>query len=284
MTEQLQYKVKQAIKLLQTIAGVAPDIELCYSGGKDSDVILELARMAGIPYTAIYKNTTIDPAGTIKHCIEQGVEIRQPRITFFQMIEKHGFPSRWARFCCSELKEYKIKDTAILGIRREESRARAKRYNEPIVCRIYGKCSKGSCAKNHVDQVLPILEWTTADVEEFIIERGIKLHPLYYREDGTLDCKRRLGCMGCPLQSDRGLADFKAHPKLVRAWLRAGKKWWDTPREKPLAGKKWASDIYEYFVMRTFHDSISEMVLNKEALFKTDWKAELERYFGVELE
>ena len=277
MTEQLQNKVEQAIKLLQKVAGVAPDIELCYSGGKDSDVILELARMAGIPFTAIYKNTTIDPPGTIKHCQENGVQIRQPRITFFQMIEKHGFPSRWARFCCSELKEYKIKDTAILGIRREESRKRAELYKEPIVCRNYSK-------NDHVDQVLPILEWTKADVEEFVLERGIKLHPLYYREDGTIDCSRRLGCLGCPLQSDRGLADFKAHPKLVRAWLRAGKKWWDTPRTKPLCCKKWASDIYEYFVMRTFHDGISEMTLNKEALFKTDWKAELERYFGVKLE
>lgn len=277
MTEQLKNKVEQAIKLLQKVAEIAPDVELCYSGGKDSDVILELARMAGIPFTAIYKNTTIDPPGTIKHCIENGVEIRQPRITFFQMIEKHGFPSRFARFCCSELKEYKIKDTAILGIRREESSARAKRYQEYIVCRNYSKTE-------HVDQVLPILEWTTADIEEFIIERGIKLHPLYYREDGSLDCKRRLGCMGCPLQSDRGLAEFKAHPKLVRAWLRAGKKWWDTPRRKPISIKKWVNDIYELFVMRTFHDRISEMVTNKEALFKADWKAELERYFGVNLE
>lgn len=41
--------------------------ELCYSGGKDSDVILRIAQMAGIKYNAIYKNTTIDPSGTIKH-------------------------------------------------------------------------------------------------------------------------------------------------------------------------------------------------------------------------
>ncbi|MBR3647094.1 MAG: phosphoadenosine phosphosulfate reductase family protein [Paludibacteraceae bacterium] len=284
MREELQIKVQRAIKLLQTVAKTNTDIELAYSGGKDSDVILELARMAGIPFTAIYKNTTIDPPYTLQHCKENGVQIMQPKITFFKMIEKHGFPSRFARFCCSELKEYKIKDTAILGIRREESRARAKRYNEPIVCRIYGKCSKGSCAKNHVNQVLPILDWTKQDVEDFIIERGIKLHPLYYRDDGSIDCSRRLGCMGCPLQSDRGLADFKANPRLVRAWLRAGKAWWEAPREKPLKAKKWSSDIYEFFVMRTFHDSISEMTINKESLFPTDWKAALEQYFGIKLD
>lgn len=275
MTETLKQKEEQSIKLLRSIP--SDDIELCYSGGKDSDVILYLARLAGIPFTAIYKNTTIDPAGTIKHCQENGVQIVQPKMTFFQLIEKKGFPSRFVRFCCSELKEYKIKDYAILGIRREESKKRAKLYVEPEQCRVYNKTEK---CKHY----FPILYWTKEDIEEYVTQNHIKLHPLYYRDDGTLDCKRRLGCLACPLQSDRGLAEFKAHPKLVRAWLRAGKKWWDTPRQKPLRVQEFASDIYEVFALRTFHDKISEAVLNKDALFKTDWKAELERYFGVELE
>ena len=62
MTEGLQKKVDFAIKLLQSIPQDG-DIELSYSGGKDSDVILELTKMAGIPYRAIYKSTTIDPPG-----------------------------------------------------------------------------------------------------------------------------------------------------------------------------------------------------------------------------
>lgn len=277
MRPELEKKVNAAVKLLRTFGEVDNDLELCYSGGKDSDVILELARMAGIKFTAIYKNTTIDPPGTLKHCRENGVTIMQPKVSFFKMIEQHGFPSRWARFCCSTLKEYKIKDRAILGIRREESRKRAERYKEPTVCRIYNK-------KDHVEQILPILEWTQTDIEEFIVERGIKLHPLYYNEDGSLNLSRRLGCLGCPLAKDRGLAGFKEHPKLVRAWVRAGKVWWDTPRTKPIKVKEWASDIYEVFAARTFHDTIAEMTLNKEALFKTDWKKALEDYFGVKLD
>ena len=39
------------------------------------------------------------------------------------------------------------------------------------------------------------------DEREFIQERGLTLHPHYYREDGTLDLTRRLGCMCSPLQS-----------------------------------------------------------------------------------
>ena len=40
----LQNKIEQSIKLLRSIK--ADEIELSYSGGKDSDVILELAKMA----------------------------------------------------------------------------------------------------------------------------------------------------------------------------------------------------------------------------------------------
>ena len=65
MNEQLQKKVDFAIRLLQGAEKMAEKVgqpvEICYSGGKDSDVILELARMSGIKYRAIYKNTTIDP-------------------------------------------------------------------------------------------------------------------------------------------------------------------------------------------------------------------------------
>ena len=59
-SDELKKKVGHAIRLLQSVKTDGP-IEVCYSGGKDSDVILELAKMAGINYRAIYKNTTIDP-------------------------------------------------------------------------------------------------------------------------------------------------------------------------------------------------------------------------------
>ena len=173
MRKELQKKVDFAIKLLQSIPQDG-DIELSYSGGKDSDVILELAKMAGIPYRAIYKATTIDPPKTIAHAKEMGAEVIHPKKTFFQLVSKSGFPSRFSRECCSVLKEYKICDRAIQGIRRSESRKRAERYKEPEECRVYSK-------KEKVKIYLPILEWTDQDVAEFIKERNIKCHPLYYR-------------------------------------------------------------------------------------------------------
>lgn len=65
MTEQLQKKVDRALKLIISAGHAAQEhgqpLEISYSGGKDSDVILELAKMSGVQYRAIYKNTTIDP-------------------------------------------------------------------------------------------------------------------------------------------------------------------------------------------------------------------------------
>lgn len=278
MTEELQKKVDRAIKLLQSTCK-DQQVELCYSGGKDSDVILELAKLAGINYRAIYKNTTIDPPGTIKHCIDNGVKVVRPKISFFQLIEKKGFPTRRARFCCEYLKEYKIMDKAIQGIRQSESVKRAKTYNEPTMCRIYGS------KKNYVEAIFLILDFTDKDIEEFVKERDIKLHPLYYNKDGNLNIKKRLGCMGCPLKSDNGLADFKANPKLVRAWLRAGKKWWDS---KPnIKSRKKYSDIYELFVSSIFFDSYERsMAVIRGGLFddRIDCKKWLEDYFKITLE
>lgn len=206
-------KVESAVKLLQAIP-LDTEIELSYSGGKDSDVILELAKMAGIPFRAIYKNTTIDPPGTINHCKSKGVEIVHPQLSFLKLIEKKGMPTRRARFCCSELKEYKILDRAIQGIRRAESSARAKRYKEPEYCRVYRQGEK-------VKIYLPILNWTDKDVERFIRERKIQCHPLYYDEYGRFHVERRLGCIGCPMQSDNGVGDFRRYPNLLKQIIKA---------------------------------------------------------------
>lgn len=277
MTPQLEKKVNAAIKLLQTMSkayGSEP-IEVGYSGGKDSDVILELTKMSGIPYRAIYRNTTIDPPGTIKHVQDMGVEIVRPKKTFFQLIEQKGFPSRFARFCCSELKEYKIMDKVILGIRKEESAKRSERYQEPTQCRIYKKGEE-------VEQILPILDWTIADVQEFVEERRLKLAPMYYRDDGTIDYTRRLGCIGCPLASTKKrIAEFRQYPKFLRQYLKRGAVWWNA---KPRAAADKCDDIYEYFA-HIIHDGVySKCVLNKEAMFKTDYKKALEDYFKVKLD
>lgn len=274
----LNRKIDFAIKLLQSIPQDGP-IELSYSGGKDSDVILELAKMAGIPFEAIYKNTTIDPPGTIAHCKSKGVIIRQPKTTFNAIIEKKGMPSRWRRFCCADLKEYKIHDRAIQGIRRCESIKRAERYKEPEYCRTYSKGEK-------VRIYLPILEWSDADVAQFINDRAIRCAPIYYDRGGQFHVERRLGCIGCPLRSDVGLADFVKYPKLLKAQIKAFQKYLDnhpnTGYWNTVHGSAYNGFYFRLFCRSTdeFNTAISGGLFPEQAI---DTKKAMEEYFGIEL-
>ena len=281
MTEELNKKVAASIKLLQTIqkAHAGEQIELAYSGGKDSDVILQLAKEAGINYRAIYKNTTIDPRGTIAHVKAMGVEIRQPKKSFFEIVAEKGMPNRFARFCCSELKEYKILDTCIMGVRKAESTKRAKRYTEPTECRIYSK-------KDHVEAVYPILDWSNDDVREFIIDRKLQLAPVYYDAEGSLHTERRLGCVGCPLVNKRErLAQFKQYPNMIKALIRAKKKYRETHPNSKLWVKYDHRDVYEELVHDLFcpesYEKYQRLVGGGMFGDRLDCKKYLEDYFNI---
>lgn len=276
LEDSLEEKIAKSIKLLRLASqGNKEPLEISYSGGKDSDVILELAKMAGIEYRAIYKNTTIDPPGTIKHCIENGVEIVR-RKTFAEVIQNNGYPNLFRRFCCQELKEYKILSKAVQGIRRCESIKRKKRYKEPTFCRLYNS------KKDHVEVFLPILDWSDKDVEDFILQRNIRCHKLYYDKDEKFHVERRLGCMGCPQKRDRGLADFKANPKLVKFWLRNGEIWWNT--HKLNKTKKKFKNHYEVFVRNIFFEDYESFQNATNNIFGTiDCKKFLEDYFEIKL-
>lgn len=287
MDKELNRKIDRAVKIIQTAGQVAKEhgqpLEICYSGGKDSDVILELARMSGADIRPIYKNTTIDPPGTIAHARERGVEIMQPKMSFRQLIAKKGVPNRWRRFCCSVLKEYMILEYAVLGIRRDESRARYVRYKEPENCRIYGK--KKHC---EVHQFLPILDWSKEDVAEFLAARGVKCHALYYDEKGTFHPERRLGCMCCPLQSrQKRIQSFKENPLMARFYINAMKEYLITHPDGKMS-KMFNGNVYDWFTYQIFCNSEHQFreSFGSSPIFGNDAinsKAFLEKKFGINL-
>ena len=283
MTEELQKKVDRAIRLIQAAGKIAKEhgqrLEICYSGGKDSDVILELARMSGIDYRAIYKNTTIDPPGTIRHAQENGVEMARPKMSFREIIEKRGIPGRLRRFCCEILKEYKISDYAVVGVRKDESTARAKRYDEPEQCRVYN-------SKEKARLYYPLLDFTASDIEAFISERGIKCHPLYYDEQGRFHVERRLGCMGCPLVTPkRRIEEFKQHPGMVRLYVKAAQRFFDNHPDSKM--RAYIDNAAEWFVMSIYCKSVSDFKerFKQPDIFgnRIDCKAFLEKEFGIDL-
>ena len=264
MDNSFEKKYNQSIKLLSLLSG---KIEVAYSGGKDSDVILNLCKDAGLQVTPVYRATTIDPPYTIKHVKSVGGVVVRPNKTFFQLIAEKGYPSRFRRFCCRELKELPpLNETTkyvIVGIRKSESSKRAKRYKEPTECKI----RKGV----HYEAVYPILDWTDADILQYIEDRQIKLHPLYYKKDGSIDVKKRLGCLCCPLQSDNGKSDFLRYPKMVKAWTDAYNKFIVSHPDSKSAN----IDAYKQFYAHITHNND----ILKGELFDTDYKQVIEDYF-----
>lgn len=236
----MEKKVNQALALIRSASKRHGLLEVAYSGGKDSDVILELVKMAGVPYVAIHKNTTIDPPGTLAYVRKKGVEIRNPQKGFFKLIEEAGYSRQGRRICCDNLKEYPTENFAVVeGIRKEESTKRKKLYSEPIMCRTGGGVS-----------ILPILEWTLTDLAEFIRLYKIELHPLY-RTDNGYDLKRRLGCLGCPLvYYKQRLRHFVQYPRLAERCIKSGQIYIDTHPHSAKA--KTFKDAKEWFAVDLF--------------------------------
>lgn len=268
-------KVQQSIRMLETFAkNVNGTIELSYSGGKDSDVILELAHMASIPIRPIYKCTTIDEPGTIAHVLEKGVEIHRNNENFFQLLRKHGYPTMRVRWCCKELKEYQIEKNAIWGIRASESVKRKERYKEPVICREYSKKSK-------TQVILPILYWTDEDVQRFVTSCNIKCHPLYYTQ-GAFDVTKRLGCLACPLSIRCQKEDFRKYPKLLRQWTINGGIWWKKIDDN-CGTKQMFANHYDVLVHNLFYRSYEGFQHSFYGLFPKDGKQILQDYFKIDL-
>ena len=193
----------------QVALGVNPDgYHLAYSGGKDSEVILHLAKKAGVKFKAHHSLTTCDPPELVRHVrTHPEVEIRRPKLTMWQLIHKKGMPPRRdARYCCEVLKETAGDNSVIItGVRWGESTRRAKR-------KMFEACFK----KKRKWFLHPIIDWSETDVWDYIRTEQIDYCKLY--DEGF----RRLACVLCPMKRDVQ-KDIDRWPKLARAWEKATK-------------------------------------------------------------
>lgn len=218
---------------------------LAYSGGKDSDVILELAKMSGVKFDAHHSLTTIDPPELVYHVrTHKEVKIEHPAKPFLAMLVEAGFPQRHRRWCCQKYKENGGHGRLVItGIRAAESPRRAKR------------AMLETCMNNKTKRYLhPIIDWTTGDVWQFINERKIKYCSLY--DEGW----KRIGCLFCPMiNSAERLMQAMRYPRYELAFIRAFEKLHASGRESQ---KRWSSgeETFRYWM------SDGESRVNKDQL------------------
>jgi phosphoadenosine phosphosulfate reductase len=253
-------KEKQAITYLRSLGGDKDNpYYLAYSGGKDSDTILTLAQLAGVSFEAVHHLTTVDAPETVYHVRKKGVKIERPERTMWQLIVDKGIPpTRIMRYCCIELKErggqgYKV----VTGVRKAESTKRAenggliKIIGKPATVRKkaeeigaeYETSKQGGlilnsdntetrelvehCYQQAKVMINPIVEWTDADVWDFLRHYNVETNPLY--ECGF----KRIGCIGCPMGTkNQKLLQFSMFPKYKSNYIIAFDKMLKSRKER----------------------------------------------------
>ena len=243
-------KEKVAIERLRQAAQMSEmlyeaPLVITVSGGKDSSVILELARRSGIPFEVCHNHTTADAPETVrfvrsefKRMEELGIKcfLRLPeekgeRTSMWKMIPTKMIPpTRIQRYCCSVLKENSNKGRYIAtGVRWAESVKRKKnrsvheivankRENSVLMLnmdndenrRLFETCQlKGQRICN------PIIDWTDDDVWDFLKDSKVPINPLY--AEGF----SRVGCVGCPLAGKKRYKEFARYPKFKQMYISA---------------------------------------------------------------
>lgn len=242
-------KEKTAIERLKA----ASEMSLAYykqpllvtdSGGKDSSVCKELALRAGVPFEVQHNHTTADAPQTVyfvrdefKRLEEKGVSctVEMPfykgqRVTMWSLIPQKSMPpTRLVRYCCAVLKEQGGKDRFITtGVRWAESANRKnsrgifeKNHDKPERRIILNNDNDDkrqlfeSCRLQGKRTCNPIIDWTDAEVWDFLNDAKVPVNPLYR-------CGfDRVGCVGCPLAGDSRHVEFAHFPTYRDAYIRA---------------------------------------------------------------
>lgn len=229
--------VEQAIDRLRKFE--PPDgYYMAFSGGKDSVTLKALADMAGVKYKAVYSVTSVDPPELVqfvKTFPDVSMEIPRDKdgnaVTMWNLIPKMTTPpTRLIRYCCVHFKEQANPpgSVVITGVRWAES---VKRKNSRAGFEItYKKTQRRECmdpdeiAPEDASRLLdgsyeavlnPIIDWTDADVWQFIHENGVAYCSLY--DEGFT----RLGCIGCPMGGPKQMeSQFERWPKYKENYLR----------------------------------------------------------------
>jgi sulfate adenylyltransferase subunit 2 len=191
----------EAIHVFREVAAELERPVLLFSGGKDSIVLLHLARKAFRPGELPFPVMHVDTG----HNFPEVIEFRDRHVpdvlvaSVQESIDRgrvHDAPSRnrlQTTTLLDAIEEYRF-DAAFGGARRDEERARAKerifsfrddfgqwdpRRQRPELWNLYnGRVRPGE----HV-RVFPISNWTELDVWEYIRNEGLELPSIYFAHE-----------------------------------------------------------------------------------------------------
>lgn len=241
MIQSLQNKIDYSVDLLRRSEEMALRLDpengfyLAFSGGKDSQALYHIAKIAGVKFKAHMSLTSVDPPEVIRFVKRNypDVELIKPKMSIYDMaIKKHILPTRTLRWCCAVYKEiHGAGKVTLIGVRRQESARRAKRKEFSVRGR--GKDYEGNFDQfsEHTESMVtcvvgkdkillsPLLDWTEADVWGFLNESGIAHCKLY--DEGF----KRIGCILCPMSNyKQKKKDIDRYPHVKRKWIEAIRK------------------------------------------------------------
>lgn len=197
----------ESIHILREVAGQFDSIGLLFSGGKDSCVVLELARRAFAPGALPLELLHVDTGHNFPEVIEfrdrlveeTGVRLHVAKVQDWidrgDLVERpDGTRNPLQTIPLVETIADRGYDAVLGGARRDEERARAKervfsvrdsfggwdpRRQRPELWSLYN----GQKMPGENIRVFPISNWTEADVWEYIGARGIELPSIYFSHD-----------------------------------------------------------------------------------------------------
>lgn len=257
MTTSLQNKIDYSIALLRKSEKLAllydkeDGFYMGFSGGKDSQALYHIAKMAGVKFKAHMSLTSVDPPSVIRFIKRNYPDVHlisPPESIYSVALKKKVLPTRVMRWCCDVFKEgYGAGKVKLIGIRHEESIRRSKRkeievssykfqgnqeqfatWQEEQRAKKLEKMSKQpdyfeinqeslvKCVGGKDSIIIsPIIDWTERDVWEFLNDVVNVPHCDLYDKGHS-----RIGCLFCPMSSKRNLIrDCKEYPHQRSKWI-----------------------------------------------------------------
>lgn len=100
------------------------------------------------------------------------------------------------------------------------------------------------CFRTKKTLVNPIIDWSDDDVWEFIHKHNVQYCELYDKG------KKRLGCIGCPMNTSTRKQELNEYPKYKEQYLRCFDKMIQNRKDRGLNNCGWETgeDIYNWWV------------------------------------